>query len=48
MCGPAMTDLATGDKIAPESLKKIRLKFYGTDMPNSTPAKTITVEIIDM
>lgn len=42
--GAATTDNKSKEKIAPETLKKLRLKFYGTDTPNSTPNREITVE----
>ena len=34
------------EKIAPETLKKFRLKFYGADKPSSTPDREITVEFV--
>ena len=46
LCGPATTDDKTKQKIAPDTLKKLRLKFYGTDTPNSTPDREITVEFV--
>lgn len=46
LCGPATTDEKTKEKIAPETLKKFRLKFYGADKPNSTPDREITVEFV--
>lgn len=42
--GPATTDSKTKEKIAPDTLKKLRAKFYGSDTPNSTPNREITVE----
>jgi hypothetical protein len=46
--GPATEDPKTGDPIAPEALKKLRLLFYdGKDKPTATPDKAITVEFRD-
>lgn len=46
--GPATKDASTGDPIAPETPKKLRLEFYdGKDKPDSTPDKAITVEFKD-
>jgi hypothetical protein len=47
MCGPATKDPKTGDPVAPETLKKLRLLFYETDTPNSTPDKEIKIEVRD-
>ncbi len=44
--GPATTDPATGDHIAPPTLKSMRLAFFdGHDNPDRNPDKAITVEV---
>jgi len=45
--GPATSDQETGERIAPEPLRTLRLKFYGTDTPTATPDKDITIEVRD-
>lgn len=46
--GAATKDRKTGEWIAPETLRKMRLLFYdGKDTPSSTPNKVITVEVKD-
>lgn len=48
MLGPATRDPKTGDPMAPEALKKLRLLFYdGVDSPPVTPDKAITIEVSD-
>jgi hypothetical protein len=48
MLGAASHDPKSGDPVAPEALKKLRLLFYdGNDSPASTPDKAITIEIRD-
>jgi hypothetical protein len=48
MCGPATRDPKTGQPLAPEALKQLRLLFYdGVDMPTNTPDKAIQIEVRD-
>jgi len=48
MMGPARRDAGTGEWIAPEALRKLRLLFYdGKDKPSATPNKKITIEVRD-
>ena len=48
MLGPATRDSKTQEPIAPEALRKLRLKFYDdVDAPKMTPDKTITIKVID-
>lgn len=48
MCGPATKDARTGQPLAPDTLKQLRLLFYdGVDMPTGTPDKAIQIEVRD-
>jgi hypothetical protein len=46
MGGPATTDPTTGKKIAPPTLRTLRLKFFnGEDNPTATPDKAIKITV---
>jgi hypothetical protein len=48
LCGPASKDRNSGEWVAPEALRKLRLLFYdGKDNPSGVPNKAITVEVKD-
>jgi hypothetical protein len=45
--GPAGKDPKSGDPVAPEALRKLRLAFFGTDTPTSSPNTEIEVVVTD-
>lgn len=45
LCGPAGKDPKTGMPLAPETLRKLRLRFFGEDQPLATPNRAIVVEV---
>lgn len=47
LCGPVRTDPKTGDRLAPEVLRQMRLMYFGTDTPDGKPDKEIKIEVRD-